>query len=60
MQFYIYNIIYFSKNSYAHQEFGELLIMDQFHPLVTDIWASILRVGALPHVTLDNCIVALK
>ena len=53
--FYFYNIKYFTKKISAYVEVDELWVIDQFqkfHPLVIGIWASILRAGVLPHVTL--------
>ena len=54
--FYFYDIIYFAMKISVYHEFEVCLVMDQFQgfqPLVIKIWACILRVGVLPHVTLS-------
>ena len=54
--FYFYDIIYFAMKISVYHEFEVCLVMDQFQgfqPLVIKIWACILRVGVLSHVTLS-------
>ena len=48
--FYLYNIICFTKKT----SFWFKINFKEFHPLLIEIWASIFRVGVLPHVTLPR------